>query len=97
MPATSTQLGTYKGKTYRILYIGATKFGKRARLQFMDGSKDFWVGADLVTIGASSSGQSRPASHSGRCRGCGGSIQDAAHHRAMEGYCGDCAFDEFDM
>lgn len=35
--------------------------------------------------------------HSGRCKGCGRSIKDAPYHRAMEGYCGECAFDEFDM
>jgi len=32
-----------------------------------------------------------------RCRGCGGPIRHAPHHPAMEGYCGYCAFDEFDM
>lgn len=36
------------------------------------------------------------AVRSGRCRGCGGPIEDAPHHRAMGGYCGSCAFDEFD-
>jgi hypothetical protein len=34
--------------------------------------------------------------HFKRCRCCGGSIIDAPHHRAMNGYCGSCAFDEFD-
>lgn len=34
--------------------------------------------------------------HGGVCRGCGGPVRDAGHHRAMEGYCGTCAFDEFD-
>jgi hypothetical protein len=38
----------YKGRTYRVLFLGPTKFGERARLQFMDGSKDFWVDAALV-------------------------------------------------
>lgn len=33
---------------------------------------------------------------SGRCKGCGGEIRDARYHRAMGGYCGECAFDEFD-
>lgn len=33
---------------------------------------------------------------SGRCRECGGPIRNAPHHRAMGGYCGYCAFDEFD-
>lgn len=32
----------------------------------------------------------------GRCKGCGGEVKDAPHHRAMDGYCGGCAFDEFD-
>lgn len=37
------------------------------------------------------------SSSAGRCRGCRGPITHAAHHRAMEGYCGSCAFDEFDQ
>lgn len=36
------------------------------------------------------------AEKSGRCRGCGGPITNAAHHAAMGGYCGTCAFDEYD-
>lgn len=32
----------------------------------------------------------------GRCRSCRGAIRDAAHHRAMGGLCGGCAFDEYD-
>lgn len=88
----------YKGKPYKVLYYGPTKFGQRARLQFFDGSKDFWVDASLVSPGRGT-GYSRPygGGGSGRCRGCGGPIKDAPHHRAMEGCCGYCAFDEFDM
>ena len=33
----------------------------------------------------------------GRCKSCHGPIVNAPHHRAMGGYCGHCAFDEFDM
>jgi len=45
-----------------------------------------------------SNGHHKPSSgHNGRCRGCHGQIKDAPHHRAMQGYCGECAFDEFDM
>lgn len=33
----------------------------------------------------------------GGCRECGGPVVDAPHHRAMGGYCGECAFDEYDM
>jgi len=47
--------------------------------------------------GSNGNGHHRPSSSSGRCRECGGPIRDASHHRAMQGYCGDCAFDEFDM
>jgi len=31
-----------------------------------------------------------------RCKECRGALVDAPHHVAMEGYCGACAFDEFD-
>lgn len=36
------------------------------------------------------------AEKSDRCRGCGGAIVDAPGHSAMGGYCGECAFDEYD-
>lgn len=49
----------YKGRMYRLLYLGPTKYGQRARLQFLDGSKDFWVAADQVKPQASSSSSSR--------------------------------------
>lgn len=44
-----SRTATYKGKTYRLEFLGDTKFGRRAKLAFMDGSKEFWVAADLVT------------------------------------------------
>ncbi len=34
--------------------------------------------------------------HGRGCKGCRGPVVDSSHHRAMEGYCGSCAFDEFD-
>lgn len=45
---------TYKGRTYRLLWTGPTKFGRRAKLGFMDGSKEFWVAAAAVTTGGAS-------------------------------------------
>lgn len=33
----------------------------------------------------------------GRCRTCSQPVADVPHHRAMDGLCGSCAFDEFDM
>jgi hypothetical protein len=38
----------YKGKIYNLLYAGPTKVGDRAKLQFLDGSKDFWVDLNLI-------------------------------------------------
>jgi hypothetical protein len=48
------KVGEYKGRKYRILYLGPTKYGHRAHLGFFDGSKDFWVDASLVTVLGSS-------------------------------------------
>lgn len=45
---------TYKGRTYRVMFSGKTKFGTKAKLSFMDGSKEFWVDLSAVTLGGSS-------------------------------------------
>ena len=42
------QFARYKGRPYRVLFLGPTRYGERAHLQFLDGSKDFWVDADRV-------------------------------------------------
>jgi hypothetical protein len=64
---TSTQTASYKGRTYRLLWIGATKYGRRAKLGFWDGSKEFWADASAVSVSeARSSGRSA----SGECQ-CG--------------------------
>jgi hypothetical protein len=64
----------------------------------------FEDGNGLAKIGRSETSSSRPSNSHGhghgkrtRCRECGGALKDAPHHRAMGGYCGSCAFDEFDM
>lgn len=54
-----------------------------------------WKGPDLTLVATGQAAHSH--SHSGRCKGCGRRIKDAPQHRAMGGYCGECAFDEFDM
>ena len=51
-----------------------------------------WSNAEISICATSSH-----ARHFGLCRECGRAVKDAPHHRAMEGYCGECAFDEFDM
>ena len=96
----------YKGKTYNLLFLGTTKFGKKAKLGFLNDEKDFWVDASLVEVvsgtvpePARSAFNGRSASY-GKCRerGCQNSASlNAPHHSAMGGYCGYCAFDEFDM
>ena len=68
---------TYKGKTYRLVFIGETKFGRRAKLSFTDGTKEFWVNAALVTEGAAASGQTRSGSPRGTRTGCQcGSVEE---------------------
>jgi hypothetical protein len=61
----------YKGRKYRLLWMGQTKFGQRAHLQFFDGTKDFWVDASLVSVrNGGSNGGSRHEDQV-RCRHCG--------------------------
>lgn len=49
MTTTANKTATYKGHTYRLLFVGDTRFGRRAKLGFVDGSKEFWVDASAVT------------------------------------------------
>jgi hypothetical protein len=43
----------YKNREYHLAWLGDTKYGRRAKLQFKDGSKEFWVPAEAVeTVGA---------------------------------------------
>jgi len=45
---TRERFALYKGKRYRLLWRGETKYGERAHLQFLDQSKDFWVSASEI-------------------------------------------------
>jgi len=47
---------SYKGRSYKLLYSGATKFGEKAKLQFMDGTKEFWVLLNLISPANSGGG-----------------------------------------
>lgn len=68
---------TYKGRQYRVEFIGQTKFGKRAKLAFMDGSKEFWVSASDVKVSETSKSAVRvcpctcDSDPSGICPRCG--------------------------
>lgn len=39
----------YKGRKYNLLWKGKTKYGPRAKLQFLNGPKEFWVDLSLIT------------------------------------------------
>ncbi len=65
---TTTRYASYKGKTYRLGFLGQTKYGRRAKLASLDGSKEFWVAAELVTESAAPAA-SRPTSDRGSLRG----------------------------
>lgn len=87
-----TATAIYKGRPYRLLGSGKTKFGERAHLAFLDGSKDFWVSLGAVTLGAPQrasgsgiSGRLRP----GEC-GCGEDLGGMVR-RIPGGYaCDEC-------
>ena len=59
---------SYKGRMYRRVWAGQTKYGHRSKLEFLDGSKQFFVGSDMVSVVASSSSSS--SSLHCRCRQC---------------------------
>lgn len=87
----TAQICEYKGRKYRLAWEGQTKFGRRAKLQFIDGSKEFWVAADSITTVAADSittvSADRP-SYAGRGSVFGG----RKYGRRTCSYCGasDC-------
>lgn len=70
--STGKRTATYKGKTYRVLFVGDTKYGRRAHLEFMNGGKDFWVDAGSVTLGGgySPTAGRRSLDEDDRCEVC---------------------------
>lgn len=59
----------YKGRKYRLKFLGVTKHGRRANLEFFDGTKDFWVDASAVTVLQDVGGGGRePGRYEHRCR-----------------------------
>lgn len=83
-----SKTATYKGRTYKLLFSGKTKFGNKAKLGFMDGSKEFWVDLGLITEGSSEVSRTRPNSvrttRLRTCPRCGGNEQNQID-------CGECA------
>lgn len=71
MTTATTRTAVYRGRRYRLEFIGETKFGRRAKLGFFDGSKSFWVDASLVSV---TDGTATPIHRSGgryECEECG--------------------------
>ena len=58
-----SQVAMYKGRKYPLLWQGDTRYGRRAKLGFWDGSREFWVDASLVRV---ESNEPRPSSSYGR-------------------------------
>jgi hypothetical protein len=40
----------YKGRKYKLLWSGPTRYGNRAKLGFFDGSKEFWVDESRIEV-----------------------------------------------
>jgi hypothetical protein len=78
---------TYKGRVYRLEYVGATKFGRRAKLAFLDGSKEFWVDAAAVREGGGSSYTPSARRGGGRVRTC----SQCGGNEINQTECGACA------
>lgn len=72
------QVAVYKGRKYKLKFLGQTKYGKRAQLAFLDGSKTFWVPADSISDIEEKPSASERIYGKGRggpvvkCRECGG-------------------------
>ncbi len=68
------KLADYKGRPYRLEFKGRTKFGDKAKLAFLDGSKEFWVDAALIANereGSASSSNGSSRSQGRACAECG--------------------------
>ena len=68
-----TRTAEYKGRHYLVLYMGRTKFGCRAKLAYVDGSKEFWCNAsDVVVLDSQERRSTRRPSQEPVCRTCRG-------------------------
>jgi len=91
MTTATNRTASYRGRTYRLLFVGETKYGRRAHLQFFDGSKDFWVDAVAVQenqtydpqkfngYGASRGGYRRACITGGNCSSFGSGRSCGGH------------------
>jgi predicted kinase len=60
----------YKGRKYKLLWVGPTRYGRRAKLGFWDGSREFWVDESKIQVqrggGGGHGGKGRPCDECGR-------------------------------
>lgn len=68
--APKERTATYRGRTFRLLYLGQTQTGRRARLQYWDKSQTFWVDANLVREGDPDAGFVLEAPPEPMCPNC---------------------------
>jgi hypothetical protein len=64
---------TYKGHTYKLAYLGPTKFGRKAKLVRGDGG-EFWVPEHMVTVsdsGTAPTGTAKASAARRVCADCG--------------------------
>ena len=78
----TTKYAEYKGHTYVLAWRGETAYGNRARLMFLDRSKEFWVDLNLIKE-VSEPPKRRYGKHWGRCWECG-----CEGYLDSDGYCG---------
>jgi hypothetical protein len=77
-----TKYAEYKGRTYILAWQGETTYGERAKLMFLDRSKEFWVAANLITE-KTKPPQKHFGKTWGRCWECG-----CEAYVDSDGYCG---------
>lgn len=77
--AATAKTATYKGRTYTLLFLGDTKFGRRAKLAFRDGSKEFWVPAAAVTVSATAPAARDRNRWENECEVCGRNRYTCGH------------------
>jgi hypothetical protein len=93
--STRHQTAQYKGRSYRLAWVGETKYGRRAKLQFFDGSREFWVDATAVTVAPRHDHEGGEDWRYLR-DGTPGPVRGCARCRSLGRMCPDCEFDEFD-
>lgn len=88
--ACASRTAEHKGRKYRLLWIGSTKYGYRAHLGFFDGSKDFWCDGNAVRE-SSGGGHSSGREMCAECGDYPGSVEcsDSSGIRAL--CCRRCA------